>query len=112
MTSDHDFDDLSENFCCRINMSKGDLMPHRKETHSKTIKICCYFQMGRCAFDEKTCWYSHKTDSPNNSPIPKTLPEFHCSFCDKIFQRKSEFMKHRKDNHPENISECRESING
>ena len=40
--------------------------------------------------------------------IPQTLKEFKCSFCEMKFNTKSLFMKHRRENHPKNISECRD----
>ena len=81
-------------------------MTHRKECHPNLIKACSYFLEGKCCFEESVCWYSHKT---TKSTVPK---EFKCRFCEMIFNRKEEFMTHRKNVHENFIPRCREDING
>ena len=73
--------------------SKCELMIHRKEYHPNSISICRYFLRGICTFEENIYWFSHKVEEKN---IPTTLNEYKFSFCEKIFKRKAEFMKHKK----------------
>ena len=101
---------FSCNVCGHKSASKGDLMTHRKQSHTKTIKMCRYYAQGNCAFDAQICWYSH--DQSDKSTTPQTLKEFKCSFCGKIFKSKSAFMEHRKNEHKTSISECRNDKNG
>ena len=119
MTSEHNWGepDCESQYSCRICgrkfTTKGELMSHRKEIHTTTIKICRYFVQGKCAFNDDVCWYSHnKIEQNKASEFPQTLKEFTCSFCDNKFKRKTEFMEHRKSMHADHISECRDNKNG
>ena len=40
------------------------------------------------------------------------VPEFKCGLCGKLFERKKVFMEHRKSEHIENVSVCKENRNG
>ena len=82
-------------------------MSHRKAKHPKNIKVCRYFEKEMCDFDKNDCWWSHDTKARNSS-IPQTLQELKCSFCEMKFNTESLFLKHRRENHPQNISECRD----
>ena len=64
----HDDDDdetkeseVNSQFTCnisgRINRSKGELMIHRKNNHSQTVKTCKYFIEGKCQIPEDDCWF-------------------------------------------------------
>ena len=98
------------NICGKRNVDKGQLMVHRKSRHSKSIKTCSYFLKGICDFPDNVCWFSH---NPNvNTTKPQTLKQFNCNMCGCIFKNKSEFMKHRKIEHPNNISPCRDFNSG
>ena len=116
MSSEHSIDepscevDYPCNVCGRNCKTRWELMSHRKKEHPTTIKICRYFIRGECSFGDKLCWFSHNKNNKDN--IPQTLNEFKCSFCGEVFKRKLDFMKHRKSNHPETISECINEKNG
>ena len=88
-------------------------MVHRKEKHPNKTKMCRYFLQDKCAFDGSICWFSHdQTNDSKGSLFPQILKEFKCSFCEQIFKNKSDFMQHRKHEHPKYVSECRENQNG
>ena len=115
MNSEHSLDSncdapFSCNICGRNCQTKNELMAHRKVKHPLTIKICRYFIRGECRFGDDVCWYSHQVSRTND--IPQTLTEFKCSFCGEVFKKKSDFMKHRKVNHSDTISECINDKNG
>ena len=90
--------------CGRNCETKVELMIHKKQEHEKTVKICKYFQQGKCAFDDTVCWYNH---SIRDKCAPQSLSEFKCNICGKIFKLKCEFMKHRKLEHNEFVEVCR-----
>ena len=92
-------------YCGNHFKSKGDLMIHRKKAHEERVSQCSLFLEGKCTFGEE-CWYSHK----NNSR--KTLAEYKCKICEKVFKVKSEFMKHRRNEHIESVPLCRDASNG
>ena len=83
-------------------MSKTDLMKHRKDDHPDIIKKCKYYCKGNCAIEDKICWFSHEE---NNT---QQLNDFKCRFCEKTFQEKLDFMMHRKTNHSQIVSKCRD----
>ena len=62
--------------------------------------ICRDYTLGH-----QFCWFTYNKNSKEN--IPKTLSEINCRFCRAIFKAMSAFMRHRKLNHSDNISECR-----
>ena len=100
------------NICGQIFNGKWELMVHRKEKHSSALKTCTFFMEGNCAFDTE-CWYRHpKTNEIQSTPLPKILKEFKCGFCGVKFNKKKDFMEHRKEEHSEHISECIENKNG
>ena len=37
-------------------------MMHRNEHHSSFVKICRYYESGKCRFEEH-CWYKHTKES-------------------------------------------------
>ena len=71
---------LITNFChtCvkRFNAWK-QLMIHKKENHSTSLKNCHYFLNGNCVFSEEDCCFRH--NEPEQT-LP-TLKEFKWSFC-------------------------------
>ena len=42
----------------------------------------------------------------------KTSATYECKFCKNIFGSKGEFMRHRKEKHPQVVRNCREDIEG
>jgi uncharacterized C2H2 Zn-finger protein len=79
-------------------------MKHRKWEHSDIIKRCKFYRKGICGYEDDICWFSHddfvKLDSSHQ------MEEFKCRFCEQVFQEKSDFMVHRKKNHPQTVSKC------
>ena len=84
-------------------------MVHRKEKHLNSVQMCLYYGEGHCEFSDEDCWYQHKT---YESSLEKPLKEFKCSLCGQTFHIKPDFMKHRKTEHPNNISICKTYKNG
>ena len=41
-----------------------------------------------------------------------TLKEYKCNLCGKVYKDKKEFMKHRKAEHLNYVSECKDNENG
>ena len=102
----HKYEDSEEavycDYCNKKFETKNTLMYHRKSDHKDKINMCRYFLNGGCAFDAKTCWYSHVSNQTGGQQIK----EFICSECKEKFNMKVEFMKHKKNNHPTNIQIC------
>ena len=94
------------NICGRINRSKGELMIHRKNNHSQTVKTCKYFIEGKCQIPEDDCCFKHTVGVSSSQ---RSLHEFKCGFCGKSFNIKNDFMKHRRKDHPEIVTSCRDS---
>ena len=89
--------------------SKRELMVHRKEKHLQSVRMCLFYSKGDCDFSDEDCWYQHKTQE---SSLAQPLKEFKCSLCGQTFNFKPDFMKHRKTEHPNNISFCKTYNNG
>ena len=66
--------------------------------------------LDKCDFPESVCWFVHSKSSTDISP--QTLKEYKCGLCGKIFQNKNDFMHHRKQDHRQFISKCRDHVNG
>ena len=94
--------DAGSFFACYICdhklVTKGGLMNHRKESHPTKIASCRYYLQGNCEFDSSICWYSHTQNEDRNTP--QTLKEF----------KQHSFYRHIKEEHPQNISDCREKL--
>ena len=104
----HKYEDSVEvvycNYCNMKFENKNKLMVHRKNDHEDRINMCRYFLKDRCAFDNQTCWYSHK--NLNESAACQEIKEYICSVCEDKFIVKSELMQHKKIHHPKNIQIC------
>ena len=46
-------------FCDEAFPTKGEVMMHRKNKHSKTVKACNKFDNQTCNKTEATCWFKH-----------------------------------------------------
>ena len=55
------------------------------------------------------CWYSHNTESKDDSDTEETIK---CRYCEKVLKSKSELMKHRKLEHSQIVIACRNIANG
>jgi rubredoxin len=110
---EHLYENIPESIICYLCgwklKSKRYLMLHRKERHKQNVRMCLYFAQGICEFSDEDCWYQHET---KESPLDQALKEFKCSLCGHTFNIKSDFMKHRKREHPQNISICKTYNNG
>ena len=91
-------------------MSKNNLMNHRKASHPDIIKQCRYFVQGNCSFQEDVCWYHHKNKEEKNytNISEEEQDSFTCNLCKHNFKKKDDFMKHRKQDHPQIISKFRD----
>ena len=94
--------------CKKEFSSYWHLMNHRKLEHASS-KICRYFKLNKCIFDASDCWYKH----PASSFTEKEVDLGHaCDKCEKVFESKSDLMKHRKTEHGSVISKCRKFAQG
>ena len=90
----HDLDDdvllskLKCNVCKTIFRSKSSLMNHIKTSHVDTLPNCKYYQNNSCRFNEKSCWFTHKKNTPE---------DLKCRYCDHTFGSKSEVMIHQNE---------------
>ena len=54
---------------------------------------CVFVGEGNCMYDDTICWYSHNI---KESDITSIQEIFKCNFFEKTFERKGDFMRHRK----------------
>ena len=87
----------STKFCDEKFANIPNLMNHKKIKHREKIDYCKNFNKDGCPFEDRKCWFLH---TKNNET-------FKCNLCEQTFSEKSEFMKHRKDLHPEMVKICR-----
>ena len=110
MIMTHKFEDSKEavycDFCGMKLETKKDLMIHRKAIHEERVNICSYFLKDKCAFDAKTCWYIHKNVDQTSGYLQ--IKEFNCGLCDENFNTRSQFMNHKKNQHLNHVSICKE----
>ena len=106
----HEFHPLEENgqkmgcnFCSDRFGTKSDLMIHKKTAHPEKLQFCRNFIAGNCNYDND-CWFSH------DSNLKQDLQEFSCNFCEKTFNIKKDFMKHKKLEHRENVQFCKNEL--
>ena len=111
---EHSADTNIKNYACNVCGERFEvrwhLMAHKKNAHPLSLKTCTFFLQGTCAFGDE-CWFRH-TQTGQGSSLPQTLKEFKCGLCGKLFERKKVFMEHRKSEHIENVSVCKENKNG
>ena len=103
--TENPFYNISCYYCGDDFKAKNDLMKHRKIDHEEKVNLCNLFLEGICVFGEE-CWHSHKNETS------KSLPEYWCRICAKVFKVRFDFMKHRKEKHIEMIPICRDADNG
>ena len=90
-----------------------NLMNHRKVNHPSTRKCRDFPQ--NCKWGTE-CWYVNNEDrnigkiSQKDDVIKDSL--FKCNICEKEFESKSSFMKHRKVMHEETVSQCEQNKTG
>ena len=89
--------------CDKLLDSEYELKTHIKKCHPGTLGTCNFYLRGNCMYDENVCWYSHTIKESDKNVRQQ---DFDCKFCEKVFERKSDFMRHRKIEHPEKIAIC------
>ena len=89
-------------------------MRHRKISHLDIIKKCKFFKEGYCAYEPDVCWFRHDDLITENAfnPQEDQQENFICRFCEKAFNKKSEFMVHKKTHHEKTVPKCREYQTG
>ena len=71
-----------------------DLMTHKQKVRTEKVSICWQFATGSCDFGEEYCLFSHCQSRQNRETVM-----FKCNSCDREFQFRSDFLKHRKQEH-------------
>ena len=89
---------------CEAIFFKVEPNNHIRDDNER-LKVCKYFNQGKCSFPASLCWDKHEKQS-NNTSIVGDKAE--CHTCKNTFKTKNEMMLHRKKNHPENVKPCRE----
>ena len=102
---DNSGDSYNCNYCEESFDSKNELMIHKKNDHEENVSICKYFLKDMCAFNDENCWYSHKKF--DDSSCHKEMNKFICVICEETFDKKNEYMIHKKNLHGSNISICK-----
>ena len=69
-------------------------MNHRKEKHEEIVKLCKFYQKGKCAFGIK-CWFLHEKDDDVSMHSEESITSFNCDLCENHFTSKSDLMKGR-----------------
>ena len=87
-----------------------NLMEHRSLVHPSNKK--CRNFPASCTFGTK-CWYVHhepmETDQTAEAAETRVW-NFKCNVCEEEFKDRSDFMKHKKKNHPENNLTCQNFV--
>ena len=81
-------------------------MRHRRSAHGKSEIKCRYKAENKCKFVENNgeeCLYDH-LDTIQATPTHNDLK---CNTCGDTFNFKSAFLKHRKNEHPATVPECK-----
>ena len=109
LEEEHGFSGLYEIYnisckhCDRQCSSEHELKTHIKSCHPDKISVCNFFLSGNCMYDDNICWYSHNIKESDRNSFQKI---FRCNFCEKTFERKGDFMRHRKSDHLEKVAIC------
>ena len=61
---------------------------------------------GNCTFKDDDCWFRHCVSERHTSD------EVKCSLCEINFTSQSEFLRHRKDKHRNQVQMCKNEKNG
>ena len=102
--AEHDEEDTKLIVCqyCEENFpSFKYLMIHKKVEHVDKVSFCWYFSHGCCIYGDK-CWFNHK-ESQNQSD----QKSIYCNICGETFLTITQFMKHKKYEHIENVKMCK-----
>ena len=102
----HD-DSIKCNLCDNTFENKRDLMIHKKEDHTEKIELCWHYSKGTCPYGEDKCWFIHEKEVAYSN-----CSEYICNFCEQICRTQSEFLKHRKTKHSEQVPTCKNFKDG
>ena len=96
-------DKYQSELCEKLFKNNNELMLHKKREHAESVSDCWNFNAGVCEWD-KNCWFLHSEE--------KIKTDFKCIVCDENFQTKMICMDHRKRNHQNLTSKCKNISNG
>ena len=88
------------NICDENFPRKAELMRHKKREHNEHVATCWKYSLELCTFTEESCWFNHKK-------IEKCQLEIDCNWCEKVFKTQTDFRRHKKKEHKEFVSNCR-----
>ena len=95
------FEDYKQCYTCKMDFDGFyNLMNHRKSVHPSN-KPCRNFLNGTCAHGSE-CWYVHGQRVEDNDMLDK----FKCNVCEREYKGRDNFMKHRKQQHPDHVPSC------
>ena len=80
--------------------SHWNLMNHRKVDHVELTQTCKYNNIGKCKFDENTCWWKHTQNQK------ESIMSFKCSICNSVQETRKLLMLHKKHSHKEACKPC------
>ena len=96
--------------CAQEFSVKSSLISHRLNAHGKSKVKCIYKADNTCrngANNGEKCLYDHSDGTQSN-----TSTNFKCNVCEESFRYQSQFLKHRKINHPETVPKCKTISDG
>ena len=91
--------------CAQGFQFKSSLIKHRLDAHGKSKVKCCFKADKTCrngANNGENCLYDHSDDI-----LEDQTNKSKCNICDESFNYKSQFLKHRKTNHPQTVPPCK-----
>ena len=94
------FRDYKQCYTCKMDFDGYfNLMNHRKAIHPSSKK--CRNFPGNCKF-ANNCWYVHDEQMESE----EIHDNFKCDLCEVEIKGRDNFMKHKKNVHPDNIPTC------
>ena len=86
-------------YCDEIFPTKATVMTHTKISHVDKAKHCLNFLEGTCSYNDN-CWFLH------DQKVRESDPGFNCNYCDRRFKTKIQLMRHKKQDHIQNVARC------
>ena len=81
-------------------------MKHKKRNHKEKVTLCWKFESGICDFDDSSCWFIHCLNRKED------LKKLKCQSCEKEFKTLSDCLKHKKQEHTNLVSFCKNETEG
>ena len=97
--------EFSCHHCGNFFKSEDNLMAHDKKNHIEKVQPCKNYLAGECDYGDQDCWFIHDLN------LQKSSREYTCSFCKKGFILRSDLMLHKKQEHKESVSKCKNTVN-